>query len=146
MQSQRALNIIQDRSSRLSEALEEGEQFGETAFQLEAEYVPSVVVGRVDETMDRDLLNAIFTAKKPSAGNSRLGSVVTSVGDYVVFTVNAVMPGRPESIPLAERDARKENLQSQAGAADLNAFVSELQRRADIERNEDAFAEQEFLF
>jgi len=152
MQSGRALNIIQDRSSRLTEALEEGkqfgetEQFGETAFQLEAEYVPSVVVGRVDETMDRDLLNAIFTAKKPSAGNSRLGSVVTSVGDYVVFMVNAVMPGRPESIPLAERDARKENLQSQAGAADLNAFVSELQRRADIERNEDAFAEQEFLF
>ena len=146
MQSQRALNIIQDRSSRLSEALEEGKQFGETAFQLEAEYVPSVVVGRVDETMDRDLLNAIFTAKKPSAGNSRLGSVVTSVGDYVVFMVNAVMPGRPESIPLAERDARKENLQAQAGAADLNAFVSELERRADIERNEDAFAEQEFLF
>jgi hypothetical protein len=60
--------------------------------------------------------------------------------------VNAVMPGRPESIPLTERDARKENLQAQAGAADLNAFVSELERRADIERNEDAFSEQEFLF
>ena len=146
LQSERALNIIQDRSRRLSESLEEGKQFSEVAFELEAAYVPSITVGRVDAAMDRELLNAIFTAKKPSAGKSRLGSTVTSVGDYVVFLVNAVMPGRPESIPLTERDARKENLQSQAGAADLNAFVSELERRADIERNEDAFGEQEFLF
>jgi len=146
LQSERALNIIQDRSRRLSEALEEGKQFAEVAFELEAAYVPSITVGRVDAAMDRELLNAIFMAKKPSDGKSRLGSTVTSVGDYVVFLVNAVMPGRPESIPLTERDARKENLQSQAGAADLNAFVSELERRADIERNEDAFGEQEFLF
>ena len=146
LQSERALNIIQDRSRRLSESLEEGKQFSEVAFELEAAYVPSITVGRVDAAMDRELLNAIFTAKKPSDGKSRLGSTVTSVGDYVVFLVNAVMPGRPESIPLTERDARKENLQSQAGAADLNAFVSELERRADIERNEDAFGEQEFLF
>jgi peptidyl-prolyl cis-trans isomerase D len=146
LQSERALNIIQDRSRRLSESLEEGKQFAEVAFELEAAYVPSITVGRVDAAMDRELLNAIFTAKKPSAGKSRLGSTITSVGDYVVFMVNAVMPGRPESIPLTERDARKENLQSQAGAADLNAFVSELERRADIERNEDAFGEQEFLF
>jgi len=146
LQSQRALNIIQDRSRRLREALEEGGQFSEVAFQLEAEFEPSVIVGRVDENMDRDLLNAIFVAKKPNVGMSRLGSTVTSVGDYVVFMVNAVVPGRPESIPLAERDARKENLQAQAGAADLSAFISELERRADIERNEDAFSEQEFLF
>jgi len=146
LQSERALNIIQDRSRRLSEALEEGQEFADVAFEMEAAYVPSITVGRVDAEMDRELLNAIFTAKKPSAGKSRLGSTVTSVGDYAVFMVNDVMPGRPESIPLTERDARKENLQSQAGAADLNAFVSELQRRADIERNEDAFGEQEFLF
>jgi peptidyl-prolyl cis-trans isomerase D len=146
LQSERALNIIQDRSRRLREALEAGQQFSDIAFQLEAQYTPSIVVDRVDAEMDRDLLNAVFTAKKPSAGNSRLGSTVTSVGDYAVFLVNAVVPGRPESIPLAERDARKDNLQSQAGAADLNAFVSELERRADIERNEDAFNQQDLLF
>ena len=145
-QSERALNIVQDRSRRLQVALEEGEQFSDMAFQLEAAYVPSITVGRVDEEMDRDLLNAIFTAKKPSVGKARLGSTVTSIGDYVVFMINAVNPGRPESIPLAERDARKENLQNQNGAADLNAFISELERRADIERNEEAFAEQELLF
>ena len=60
--------------------------------------------------------------------------------------INGVIPGRPETIPLAERDARKENLQNQSGAADLNAFISELERRADIERNEEAFAAQDLLF
>lgn len=146
LQSERALNIIQDRSRRLREALEEGKQFSDMAFQLEAAYVPSVTVGRVDEEMDRELLNAIFTAKKPGAGKARLGSTVTSVGDYAVFMINAVIPGRPEAIPLAERDARKENLQNQSGAADLNAFISELERRADIERNEEAFSAQDLLF
>ena len=146
LQSQRALNIIQDRSRRLREALEEGKQFSEIAFQLEAEYQPSVTVSRVDPEMDRELLNAIFIAKKPTVGKARLGSTVTSTGDYAVFMLNAVIPGRPETIPLAERDARKENLQAQAGASDLNAFVSELVRRADIERNEDAFDQQDFLY
>ena len=130
----------------MREALEEGKQFSDMAFQLEAAYVPSVTVGRVDEEMDRELLNAIFMAKKPGAGKARLGSTVTSVGDYAVFMINAVIPGRPEAIPLAERDARKENLQNQAGAADLNAFISELERRADIERNEEAFSAQDLLF
>jgi len=146
LQSERALNMIQDRSRRLREALEAGQLFGDIAFQLEAQYTPSIVVGRVDTEMDRDLLNAVFVAKKPSAGKARLGSTVTSVGDYAVFLINAVVPGRPESIPLAERDARKDNLQAQAGAADLNAFVSELERRADIERNEDAFSGQDLVF
>jgi len=146
MQSERALNIVQDRSRRLQEALQEGKQFSEMAFQLEAAYESSITVGRVDAEMDRDLLSAIFTAKKPSAGRARLGSTVTSIGDYAVFMINGVIPGRPETIPLAERDARKENLQNQSGAADLNAFVSELERRADIERNEEAFAAQDLLF
>ncbi|MGY8796173.1 MAG: hypothetical protein ACKVJN_13820 [Woeseiales bacterium] len=63
----------------------------------------------------------------------------------MVYMVDAVVPGRPETIPLAERDQRKEDLQNTAGAADYNAFVNELIRTASIERNEGAFAEPDFL-
>jgi hypothetical protein len=41
--------------------------------------------------------------------------------------ISAVVPGRPEAVPVAERDARKEQLQSNAGAADFTAYINELE-------------------
>jgi peptidyl-prolyl cis-trans isomerase D len=145
LQSDRAVNIIDDRSRRLREALQEGRDFEEMAFQLEAAYSPNVTVTRYQEEMDAAVLDAIFRAKKPSMGKGRLGSTVSTTGDYVVFMVSAVIPGRPETIPLEERDQRKEQLQMAAGASDFNAFVNELERTGDIERSEDALATPEYL-
>ena len=145
LQSARALNVIEDRSRRLREALEEGRDFEEMAFQLEAAFQPNLTLNRLSEDVDVAVLDSIFRVKKPSPGNARLGSTVTTQGDYAVFMVNAVVPGRPESIPLAERDQRKEDLQRAAGTSDLDAFVSELVRNAAIERSEDAIEGPEFL-
>ena len=145
LQSERAINIIEDRSRRLREALEEGQDFEEMAFELEASYSPDLVVERVDADVDAAVLDAIFRAKKPSPGHARLGSTITTNGDYAVFMVNSVIPGRPEDIPLAERDQRKQELENAAGAADLNAFVNELSRTASIERNDAAVTGPDFL-
>ena len=145
LQSQHALNMIEDRSRRLQEALAEGRDFADMAAQLEATFEPNITVGRVEEDVDKAVLNAIFRAKKPSPGKSRLGSTITTEGNYAVYAVNAVIPGRPEAIPLEERDQRKERLQSEAGAADYIAFVNDLTRKADVERNADILVEQDFL-
>jgi peptidyl-prolyl cis-trans isomerase D len=145
LQSERALNMVDDRSRRLRDALSEGGSFSAMAEELEATFVPNVTLNRLDETIDKAVLDAIFRAKKPASGLSRLGSVTTTEGNYAVFTVNAVFPGRPEAIPLADRDQRKEELQNAAGGADYVAFLNELTRNADIERNEDALDEQDFL-
>ncbi len=145
MQSERAVNIIDDRSRRLREALEDGQDFEEVAFELEANYRPDVTVTRVQDDLDTIILDSIFRAKKPSPGNGRLGSTVSSTGDYVVFMLKAVIAGKPESIPIAERDQRKEELQSAAGASDYIAYVNELERHADIERSEIALKGSDFL-
>lgn len=145
LQSERAVNIIEDRSRRLREALEAGEEFEEVAYQLEAEFTPDLTLSRTQQDIDAAILDAIFRVKKPSEGKARLGSTVSTTGDYAVFMVKQVIPGRPESIPLAERDQRKEQLQSTAGALDYNAFVNELERNADIERSERALEEPDFL-
>jgi parvulin-like peptidyl-prolyl isomerase len=115
------------------------------AFQLEAEYTPNVTISRFDEDLDAAVLDAIFRSKKPALGKGRLGSTISTTGDYVVFMVSAVIPGRPETVPLEERDRRKEELQMTAGAMDFNAYINDLVRTADIERSEDALAEPEFL-
>jgi len=145
MQSERALNIVDDRARRLREALEEGADFEEMAFQLEADFQPDLTIERVQDDMDPAVLDAIFRAKKPSPGNARLGSTITTIGDYVVFMVKAVIPGRPENIALADRDQRKELLESAAGAQDLNAYINELVRTSDIERSESAVETPDFL-
>ena len=145
LQSERALNMVEDRARRFIEALRNGETFDAAAIDVEAAVTPTVMVGRQNQTIDANVLNEIFRAKKPSPGNARIESVITTVGDYVVFMVTAVIPGRPESIPLADRDARKEQLESAAGAADFSAYVSELEQRANIERSDTALQQQDFF-
>ena len=145
LQSERALNMIEDRARRLSEASQEGQVFDVAAVELEAVVTPSVIVGRQDEKIDANVLNEVFRVRKPSPGNARIANAITTTGDYAVFMVTAVFPGRPESIPLADRDARKNQLESSAGAADFAAFVTELALRADIERSDEALQQQDFF-
>jgi len=145
LQSERALNMVQDRARRFSDALQEGQAFDAAAEQVEAEIIPAVIVGRQNEDIDIGVLNEIFRAKKPTPGNARIGNAITTTGDYAVFVVSAVIPGRPESIPLADRDSRKDELESAAGAADFTAYVTELEQRATIERSDDALQQQDLF-
>jgi len=145
LQSERALNMIQDRARRFSEALREGQAFAAAAAKVEAVVTPAVIVGRQDETIDAGVLNEIFRARKPAPGNARIESAMTTTGDYAVFMITAVIPGRPESIPLAERDARKNELEANSGAADFTAYVNELGNRASIERSDEALQQQDLF-
>ena len=145
LQSERALNMIQDRARRFSEALQEGKEFNVAANEVEAAVTPAVIVGRQDEAIDAAVLAAVFRIRKPSPGNARIDNAITTSGDYAVFMVTAVIPGRPESIPLAERDARKDDLESRAGSADFTAYVTELAQRANIERSDEALQQQDFF-
>lgn len=138
LQSQRAMNMVEDRSRRFIEALQNGESFESAAVDVEAVATTNMLVGRQNDTLDANVINEIFRARKPQPGNARIEGTTTTVGDYVVFAVTAVIPGRPESIPLADRDSRKNELQGVAGAADLAAYVTELGLRAEIERNDAA--------
>jgi hypothetical protein len=90
------------------------------------------------------VLEAIFRAAKPVEGNATVGDTVSEDGHYAVFSVAMVIPGRPESTPVKERDSGKVRLTSEAGAAEYTAVVLELERRADIVVADDALAEPEF--
>jgi hypothetical protein len=67
---------------------------------------------------------------------------LTETGNYAVFSIDAAAPGRPESIPVADRDARKEQLAAQSGAADYTAFILQLQNDADIVLTEDVLDDE----
>ena len=56
-----------------------------------------------------------------------------------------VIPGRPESIPLAERDTAKLALVQQSGMEDFNAFVLQLERDAGVIISDNALLEPELF-
>ena len=144
LQQQKALELVRERAGRLEEQLRAGAELAEAAREAGADVQASATYARQSDAVDPRVLEAIFRARKPDAEAPTIGNAVTDEGDYAVFSVSAVAPGRPESIPLAERDAGKLQLAQQSGASDYTAFVLELERTADIVRSDDALAEPEF--
>ena len=84
-------------------------------------------------------------AKKPTQDAPTTGSANNQAGGITVYSIDAVLPGRPESSPLADRDAGKLELGAQAGQNEYLAFLQALYNRADIVIGEDVLA-QEDLF
>ena len=144
LRMERARGVVRERAQQLEARLRDGADFAQAAAGAGAEATPLRVIGREDDNMDARVLEAIFRAAKPAPGEAIVGNTVSEDGNYAVFRVAAVIPGRPESIPLQERDAGKVRLTSEAGAADYTAVVLELERRSEIVVADNALAEPEF--
>jgi hypothetical protein len=88
---------------------------------------------------------AVFTAEKPTQDEPTTGATRNGVGGYTVYGVEAVIPGRPESLPLEQRDAGKTQLTDQTGIGEFIAFVQALRANAEIIVNDDAIAATDLL-
>lgn len=142
VRADKARELVQGRVESLLASLRDGVPFADAAAAVEATATPYAVINRLSEDLDERVLEAIYRAKKPLQGKPRTGTAVTVEGDYAVFSLDAVAPGRPESVPLAERDQRKEQLSGQSGIADYTAFILQLESEADIVRSEDVLSEE----
>lgn len=142
IRTRRAEEIVGEKTSELEAAVRGGAAFEEAAQSVDADEIRTMTVTRQDQQADPDVQAAVFDLPKPEGEEPRIGSARTSAGERAVFELRDVTPGRPESIPIAERDQGKQNLAAQAGSADFAALVLELERQADVVRNQDALAQQ----
>ncbi|MEO1203911.1 MAG: SurA N-terminal domain-containing protein [Pseudomonadota bacterium] len=140
LRAQRADQIMQERAEALLTAVDSGTPFADAAAEASLSVAEPQLVGRGDNTLDPSLSSAVFAARKPSAGDPVTGRVRLADGSYSVYSVDAVLPGRPETIPLAQRDQGKLQLAQQSGFGDLQAFVKSLYDNADIVVNDDIVA------
>ncbi|NIS89193.1 MAG: hypothetical protein GTN98_03770 [Woeseiaceae bacterium] len=145
LKRQEAQTIVFNRAEQLLVALNSGEDFGAAAEAAGATVSAPTLISRQDAEMDQSVLAQIFQAAKPTQDNPVTGSVVTSTGGVTVYSLDAVIPGRPESIPLADRDAGKLELAQQYGTSDFIAFVQALYERADVVISEDALAAEDLF-
>ena len=145
LKAEKGRNMASGKVDELLAALTDGADFADAAAAVDGEVTESTLVVRQSESPGQAILVEVFNAKKPDPEQQTIGSVITRTGQYAVYSVESVIPGRPESIPLAERDAGKTTLTTQSGADDYNAFVSQLEQDTDVVVSDDALEEQDFF-
>lgn len=145
VRDQEAARIVADRAAQLLQALESGAEFAAAAAAANAKVSAPTLLERQSTELDRTVMAEIFSARKPAQDAPVRGQVANEAGGYTVYSLEAVIPGRPESIPQADRFAGKEQLAQQAGGSDYLAFVQSLLERADIEINDSAVAASDLL-
>ena len=142
LRTEKAFADANGRVAQIEVALNSGASIEEAIEGMEAVTTRTLVIDRQATDVDQNLATEVFNQKKPIAGRPSIGTVVTADAKYVVYSLINVAPGRPESIPLADRDQGKLQLALQSGAQDLNALVGDLQSTADIVKSEDVLAQQ----
>lgn len=143
--SSQSEDLMAAKARRMLDAVRAGDEFAAAAQEVGAEVTPTSIVTRNAQDTDQSLAVAVFTALKPTQGKATLGSTRNSEGGYTVFSLEAVIPGQPENIPLAERDAGKNQLVDQYGIGEFVAFVQALRADAEVIINDDALAAQDLF-
>ena len=145
IRSQEADLLLVVRAEQILAAIAAGEDFGVAAEAAGATVGEPRLLTRQDAETDQIVVFEIFAAAKPTQDSPVTGRVRGLDGAYTVYSLDAVLPGRPESIPLAQRDAGKAQLAQDSGIGDYIAFLQALYNDAEVIINEDALQEQELL-
>jgi peptidyl-prolyl cis-trans isomerase D len=145
VRSQQAESLLAERAEQILEAVDGGEDFGVAAEAAGASVSEPALLSRQDTETDQLVVFEVFAAPKPSEDSPVTGRVRGLDGAFTVYSLEAVLPGRPESIPLEQRDAGKAQLAQESGVGDYIAFVQSLYNEAEVIVNEDALEEQDLL-
>lgn len=136
-------DLMAAKTRQMLDALAAGDDFATAAETIAAPVAAATVMTRNAEGLDQYVAVAVFTAVKPIQDEATIGSTRNSAGGYTVFSLDAVIPGRPEAIPLADRDAGKVQLVDRYGLGDFFAFVQVLRANAEVIISDDALAAQD---
>ena len=145
VRSQQAETLLAQRAEQVLAAIDGGEDFGTAAEAAGATVREPTLLTRQDTETDQLVVFEVFAAPKPAQDSPVTGRVRGLDGSYTVYSLEAVLPGRPESIPLAQRDAGKAQLAQESGMGDYLAFVQSLYSDAEVVINQDALEEQDLL-
>jgi len=145
LKSQEAAILMGEKADEMLAALAAGDDFAAAAEKVGASPAAPFAMTRNAEDADQSVAVAVFTALKPTQEKPTTGSTRNSTGGFTVYRLDAVIPGRPEAIQLADRDAGKRQLADQSGIGDFVAFVQALRANADVVINQDVLAAQDLF-
>ncbi len=97
LRAQQAEDLMAAKADEMLAALANGTDFADAAAAVGAVAAEPVVMSRSGEGVDQFVMVSVFTAVKPTQENPTTGSTRNGVGGYTVFSLDAVIPGRPEN-------------------------------------------------
>ena len=124
-------------ATRLETSMRNKQSIEDIVAELSSVSMRNVTINRVTEDIDFMIQASVFGTKKPEDGQARIGTVIMQNSNYAVYSINSNAYGIPEMIPQEERDEARNRLNQQAGMSDYSAFVAELNRLADISKNQE---------
>jgi len=145
LEAQQAEAMMAAKADEMIAALDEGVEFAAAAEVIGATAGEPTLMSRGQQDADQFISVAVFTALKPAQDAPTTGSTRNGVGGYTVYSLEAVVAGAPEAMPVEQRDAGKAQLTDQSGVGDFIAFVQALREDAEIIINEDVLAGQDLL-
>ena len=120
-------------------AAESGASLQKLAADNNAAYTAPKKVTRSTADMPRVLLEAIFSAPKPVAGQPSVGGLSLATGDFTIFVVSSVTPGHPAALTVEQWNQTEQGMASQLGNAELTALVAQLRATAKVRINKRTF-------
>lgn len=97
-----------------------------------ATWNPLTWIQRDSSAVPSSIVRVVFSQPPPEAGEPAVLRTGLTGGDEAVVLLNRVEPGRPEDIPVAEREQQQEQLRQLAAANEINAFATDARATASI--------------
>lgn len=135
---EQARDRTRDQGEALLEELRQGKSKQELARELSLNWLTAPGVAQDDETVNRAVLRAAFSAGVPETDQPVYNGISLGTGDYALVIIHSVTRADPENMENEELNAvRKQLLQAHSASA-WTGFNENLQTHADITVYEDS--------
>jgi peptidyl-prolyl cis-trans isomerase D len=112
--------------------LQAGRDVDALLIENELEWIEHTDISRDSVSMNREIINAVFTMKTPSSDSSELQGVPLSNGTYIVVELNSVNAGEVASLADSEKDSITNAFLTDKGQSEFRAYLDSLRDAADI--------------
>ena len=131
LRTEKEREAVAELGELLLAARENGEDIDSLLQENELEWIDAKGVDRNAFTVNREILEHVFSMPKPESSAS-VSNIVLPNGTYVLIELNEVAVGELSSIPETDPERLVSSLESDLGVSDYQSFLNSLKENSDI--------------
>ncbi|MEC7460016.1 MAG: SurA N-terminal domain-containing protein [Pseudomonadota bacterium] len=131
LRTEKEREAVAELGELLLAARENGEDIDSLLQENELEWIDAEGVDRNAFTVNREILEHVFSMPNPESSAS-VSNIVLPNGTYVLIELNEVTVGELSSIPEPDRERLVSSLESDLGVSDYQSFLNSLKENSDI--------------
>ena len=131
LRTEKEREAVAELGELLLAARENGADIDGLLQENELEWIDAKGVDRNAFTVNREILEHVFSMPKPESSAS-VSNIVLPNGTYVLIELNEVAVGELSSIPEPDRERLVSSLESDLGVSDYQSFLNSLKENSDI--------------